>query len=92
MYKNIYLTFKRFTNSPFIKALSSKAPFVFFSYHLIAPLPESDGDNEPLPCRHETQAHKLSAAPACIKYDCLRDKTHIYAHWSFADPERTFFS
>ena len=28
--KNIYLTFKRFTNSPFIKALSSNAPFVFF--------------------------------------------------------------
>ena len=28
--KNFYLTFKRFTNSPFIKALSSNAPFVFF--------------------------------------------------------------
>ena len=28
--KYIYLTFKRFTNSPFIKALSSNAPFVFF--------------------------------------------------------------
>ena len=53
MYKNIYLTFKQFTNSPFIKALSFKAPFVFFSYHLIAPLLESEGDNEPLPCRHD---------------------------------------
>ena len=92
MYKNIYLTFKRFTNSPFIKALSSKAPFCIFFIPSDSPLPESEGDNEPLPCRHETPAHKLSAARACIKYDCLRDEMHIYAHWSFADPERTFFN